>query len=95
MRKVIFLNIDAQLSIWVICLHFDLSMHLRTFVVCASSEGSGETLWIRRFILAYAARIADKLTGLREVFCIYPYRYFSSNQLRTCKQNMIMWRKPG
>ena len=82
MRKVIFLKIDAQLSFWAICLHFDLSIYLRTCVVCARSKGFGETLWIRRFILAYAVRIADKLTGSREFFL---YLSLLSNYIHVSK----------
>ena len=40
--------------------NFCMDLHLCPYFVCASSEGSGETVWMRNLARAFTSRICDK-----------------------------------
>ena len=46
------------------CLIFGRSLHLHPYFLCANSEGSGETVQMRRIARAFAGRLCDKYHAL-------------------------------
>ena len=58
------LNVHAQPSSGTRCLIFCQSLRLLPYFMCANSEFSGETAWMRRPSWAFAGRICDKYYNL-------------------------------
>ena len=49
------------------------TLRLLPYFMCANSEGSGETVWIRRLARAFAGRLCDKYHNLMS-WLLYPSR---------------------
>ena len=49
---------------WARCLIFGWTLRLLPYFMCANSEGSGETVRMRRFAWAFAGRLSDKYHNL-------------------------------
>ena len=57
-------NAHAQPSSGARCLIFGRTLRLLPYFMCANSEGSGETAWMRRLAWAFAGRLCDKYHNL-------------------------------
>ena len=53
-------NAHAQPSSGARCLNFGRTLCQLPYFMYANSEGSGETVWMRRFAWAFAGRLCDK-----------------------------------
>ena len=53
---MLFLNVHPGVSSGARCLSFGLSLHLLPYLLYAISEGSGETVLMRRLVWDFAAR---------------------------------------
>ena len=57
-------NAHVQPSSGARCLIFGLTLHLLPYLMCVNSEGSGESVWMRRLAWAFAGRLCDKYRNL-------------------------------
>ena len=61
-------NVHAQPTSGARCLIFGRTPRLRPFFMCANSEGSGQTVWMRKLAWALAGRLCDKYHILMSEF---------------------------
>ena len=85
------------------CLIFGRTLRLFQYLMCANSEGSGETARMRRLVWAFAGRLCDKYRNLTSwLKSFYPlfweYLHFKSlpsflsmnNLVRNCQSNHFL-----
>ena len=71
------LNVHCQLPSGAKCLNFGLSIYLQPLYVCACSEGSGETVCMRRRVWAFDDQIFNKCQKSHEAAHFFTRQPFS------------------